>query len=83
MLPEGAFVPAVSTPPPSETRAAWMSSEPPARLAPAVPRRSRAGEIATPPEALIVSEWPLTQSVAGVVTALELRVGADEDVGGR
>jgi len=61
MLPELAAVPAVSTPPPSETRAARMEREPPGRLVPISPRRSIAGEIATPPDAVMESERPAVQ----------------------
>ena len=59
-------MPAVSTPPPSATRAAWITSAPPGRLGPTAPRRSIAGEIATPPEAVIESERPLVQLLPSV-----------------
>ena len=61
IAPEGASVPVVSTGPPSVMRAAWMASVPPTRFVPFLPWRLMAGEMATPPAALIVSEWPLTQ----------------------
>ena len=61
--PETAAVPPVSTPPPSATRAAWIASDPPGRLAPTAPRRSMAGEMAMPPVAVIESDRPLVQSL--------------------
>ena len=63
MPPDEAFVPAVSTPPPSDTWPAWIVSVPPERLVPTAPLRSIAGEIATPPVAVIESERPVVQSL--------------------
>ena len=85
MPPDEAFVPAVSTPPPSDTWPAWIASVPPERLVPTAPLRSIAGEIATPPVAVIESERPVVQSLPfppGMKQVCSCRVGADEDVGG-
>ena len=66
MAPEGAVVPAVSTGPPSETRAALIDERAAWAIRAAAPRRSIAGEIATPPDAVIESERPFVQLLPAV-----------------